>query len=63
VMPVIVPEPFRFRVSVLVKLARAVVMSPEPVMVIVPALAIVVIEQAPLMLSVALQHWSIRQSR
>ena len=52
VMPAIVPVPPRLIVPVLVKLARAVVMLPEPVTKIIPALVRVAIEQAPLMLSV-----------
>jgi len=47
VMPEMVPEPLRFSVPVLVKLAKAVEIAPAFVMVTVPALARVVIDDDP----------------
>src|SRR5215207_4920970 len=47
VIPVIVPVPLRFTVPVLVKFARAVEIWPAPVLVIVPALVSVVMEEVP----------------
>ena len=52
VMPAIVPDPLRFIVPVFVKFASAVLIAPEPETVTVPALASVVTELVPLMLSV-----------
>ena len=47
VMPVIAPVPLRLRFPVLVKLARAVLIAPAPLMDVVPALANVVIDEVP----------------
>ena len=52
VIPAIVPDPPRLRVPVLVKLASAVLMAPDPVIVIFPALLRVLIEQVPPRLSI-----------
>lgn len=52
VIPAIVPDPFKFIVPVLVKLASTVVIAPEPLITVVPELVSVVIEQVPLMLRV-----------
>ena len=47
VMPTIVPVPLRFIVPVFVKLARAVLMGPGPVLVKVPALAKTLMDDSP----------------
>lgn len=47
VIPVMALVPFRFTVPVLVKLASAVLMAPEPVIAVVPELASVETEQVP----------------
>jgi hypothetical protein len=52
VIPAIVPDPPRLSVPVLVKLARAVVIAPVPVMAVVPELVRVAIEQVPPIFSV-----------
>jgi len=52
VMPAILPEPPRFKVPLLVKLASTVLMTPVPVMVVVPELANVVNELVPPIVSV-----------
>ena len=52
VMPVIVPVPVRFNVPVLVKFASRVVIGPPSVLVKVPALASVLMEEVPPILSV-----------
>jgi len=46
VIPVTVKVPFKFNVSVLVKLANTVVTDPDPVIFVVPALEYVPIEHA-----------------